>query len=82
MTLHNSGAIDPALLPHLFEPFKRARRKSHSNGLGLGLFISHEIIRSHGGDVLVRSNELEGTTFVITLPRRPALGEKRGDSAP
>jgi two-component system sensor histidine kinase/response regulator len=69
VSVHNSGVIDPHKLPTLFEPFKGHRRSSHSSGLGLGLYISHEIIAAHGGEVHVRSNEHEGTTFMLTLPR-------------
>jgi signal transduction histidine kinase len=69
VSVHNAGVIDPQKLATLFEPFKGHRRSSHSSGLGLGLYISHEIIRAHGGEVHVRSNEHEGTTFMITLPR-------------
>jgi sigma-B regulation protein RsbU (phosphoserine phosphatase) len=38
--------------------------------VGLGLFIVHEIVRAHGGEVAVRSAADEGTTFTVTLPKR------------
>jgi sigma-B regulation protein RsbU (phosphoserine phosphatase) len=72
LTLHNGGAIDPELLPNVFTPFKRVRKgpaTSASSGLGLGLYISHQIIKAHGGDIQVRSSPEEGTTFVVRLPR-------------
>ncbi len=81
-SLHNSGAIDAAMLPRLFEPFKGgARKRGSSSGLGLGLYISHEIIVAHGGELEVRSDEEHGTTFVITLPRHctPAPRPPRGE---
>jgi PAS domain S-box-containing protein len=37
-------------------------------GLGLGLYISHEIARAHGGAMDVRSSVEEGTTFIVRLP--------------
>jgi two-component system NtrC family sensor kinase len=51
-------------LEHLFEPFYST--KPHS--LGLGLFISHNIVLEHGGHMEVDSQEGEGTTFGIWLP--------------
>ncbi len=66
--------IPPDLLPVIFDPFRRGgdetRRKGE--GVGLGLFIAEQIVRSHGGTISVRSSRDEGTTFSITLPR----GEK------
>jgi two-component system CheB/CheR fusion protein len=43
--------------------------KEHS-GLGLGLYISHEIVRQHGGTITVQSIKDEGSTFTVTLPVR------------
>ena len=41
-----------------------------STGLGLGLFITRELVRVHGGSIDVRSDESVGTTFTVVLPRR------------
>lgn len=72
LTLHNGGAIPPALLPQIFEAFARdpSSAGKASSGLGLGLYISAEIVRAHGGEIEVRSNETEGTSFLVSLPRR------------
>lgn len=50
----------------VFDPFFSKREK----GTGLGLAIVMNIIRKHGGDIIVVSEEDEGTAFRITLPRR------------
>jgi signal transduction histidine kinase len=76
LTLHNEGAIDAALLPRIFAPFKRhhgdAPASGASSGLGLGLYISQQIIQAHRGAIEVSSSPATGTTFVVTLPRNAA----------
>jgi PAS domain S-box-containing protein len=72
VNVHNSGAIPEELLPRLFEPLVGSGRSlEHSSGLGLGLYITREIVRAHGGSIEVLSDEASGTTFVVTLPRSP-----------
>ncbi len=77
--VHNAGAIAPETLATLFEPFRVARRQHQTHGLGLGLFITREVVRVHGGAVDVASSEEHGTTIRICLPRG-APGA--GDAAP
>lgn len=62
--------IPPAVLPFIFEAFRRVRtaHRSQTQGLGLGLFIAQEIARLHGGSIAATS-ESEGTTFRVLLPR-------------
>ncbi|PTL84911.1 ATP-binding protein [Vitiosangium sp. GDMCC 1.1324] len=73
--VHNQGRpIPEELLPRIFEPFRRATEDSagqHASGLGLGLYISRQIVQSHGGTLDVRSSKEEGTTFIVRLPRQP-----------
>jgi two-component system sensor histidine kinase/response regulator len=53
----------------VFEKFYRVEETSmHYQGLGIGLYISAEIIRRHGGDVGVLSNPGEGSEFYFTMP--------------
>lgn len=53
----------------VFEKFYRVEEIAlHYQGLGIGLYISAEIIRRHGGDVGVVSNVGEGSEFFFTIP--------------
>jgi signal transduction histidine kinase len=64
--------IRPDLLPHLFEAFKGGAAGSRGNGLGLGLYITQQIVQAHGGAVSATSGH--GTTVLsVRLPRRAAL---------
>lgn len=62
----NGPGIDPAYLPHIFEPFFST--KEPGQGTGLGLSITYSIIRNHHGSVHVESTVGQGTTFTILLP--------------
>lgn len=71
-TVHNLGpAIPEDQLPSLFDPFRRALygKDANTRGLGLGLFISRQIVVAHGGSLTVTSSPDEGTTFTVVLPR-------------
>jgi signal transduction histidine kinase len=75
-SVHNEGPpIPETLLPTLFEPFTKATQDAQDRldgpqGLGLGLYIAHEIVHAHGGTLVVSSSASEGTTFKFALPRR------------
>ena len=65
----------------LFSKFYRAgNAEAYQSGLGLGLFISHEIVRQHGGAIDVESVEGQGSIFSVTLPivdvAEPALSHQ------
>jgi PAS domain S-box-containing protein len=71
LEISNPGPpIDPVLLRTLFDPFRQGHpgRAGRGGGLGLGLFIVRELVRAHGGEVSVRSEAREGTTFRVALP--------------
>jgi len=72
LEVHNWGLPIPGeRLPHIFDPFVRAQdmRSAQRNGLGLGLYITHEIVRAHSGLLGVTSTSQEGTRFWLRLPR-------------
>jgi signal transduction histidine kinase len=62
---------------HLFERFFRAENaKGRVSGMGLGLYISREIIQRHGGVMWVDSEEDQGSLFGIALPMVAATDEE------
>ncbi|HLM47916.1 MAG TPA: ATP-binding protein, partial [Myxococcaceae bacterium] len=61
--------IAPEDQARIFDRFERATQDKRVHGLGLGLWISREIVESHGGQIQVRSAPGEGSTFTVELPR-------------
>ena len=51
----------------MFDPYVTTRKIGE--GMGLGLAISRKIMFDHGGDLLLVSSSLQGTTFRLVLPR-------------
>ena len=69
ITVSNGGTIPPELMPHLFDAFRGGEREpGRHQGLGLGLFIAHQIVRAHRGAIEAKSQD-NVTTFRVTLPR-------------
>jgi PAS domain S-box-containing protein len=56
--------IPPHILPKIFDPFFTTKPR----GIGLGLSITYQIIKKHGGTINVESQWEKGTTFLINLP--------------
>lgn len=68
ITVSNSGLPIPAsVLPHLFMPYSRGKVRPGQEGLGLGLYISKEIVLAHGGSINVISDNTQ-TEFTILFP--------------
>ncbi|HET9253215.1 MAG TPA: ATP-binding protein, partial [Candidatus Eisenbacteria bacterium] len=82
VTLHDAGShaelrvrdtgvgIPEADLPRVFERFhrvKQSRSRTHE-GTGIGLALVQELVKLHGGEVAVRSEEGRGTTFTVRVP--------------
>ena len=62
----NGTGIPPGVMEKIFQPFFTT--KPTGQGTGLGLSMSYDIIKAHGGELKVESREQEGTTFIIHLP--------------
>ena len=73
VVVHDTGpGIAPDRLNDIFEPFVQAGADlARQQGVGLGLAIGRELARGMGGDLIARSEEGQGATFVLTLPRGP-----------
>lgn len=71
LLVHNRGVIPDSLLPGIFEPLHSSndRKYEGSSGLGLGLYITRQIVEAHAGAIHVTSSESDGTRFVVELPR-------------
>ncbi|TFH02570.1 MAG: HAMP domain-containing histidine kinase [Calditrichales bacterium] len=66
-------------IPYIFEKMYRASNstKISVKGTGLGLYLTSQIVKAHGGKIKVRSKENVGTEFIVQLPRNftPAMEE-------
>ena len=60
--------IAPDVLPRLFDPFFSTKE----SGSGLGLALTQQIVKDHGGDLAVQSTLGRGTTFTVSVPAKPA----------
>ena len=89
ISVHNEGRpISPDNLATIFDPLTRGLAKAQEDpdrmSLGLGLFITRQIVLAHGGSIGVESSAGKGTTFTARLPRLapPAEDEIRGAFPP
>jgi two-component system sensor histidine kinase/response regulator len=70
LCVHNEGEIPHDQLASIFEPFHLgAENRRAAQGLGLGLYIVKQFVEAHGGSVQVFSDEKEGTSFDVVMPR-------------
>ncbi len=67
IVIHNQGEVPPAVRQTFFEKYATAGKQG---GTGLGTYSARLIARTHGGDIGFSTSEAEGTTLVISLPRR------------
>ncbi len=65
----NGNGIPKNALDKIFQPFFTT--KPTGQGTGLGLSLSYDIVKAHGGELTVETEEGEGTIFTITIPNNP-----------
>jgi signal transduction histidine kinase len=84
LSVHNTGPPIPEdAMPNIFDRFFQADPAGASKdaNTGLGLAITREIVRAHGGEVTATSSEAGGTEFVITLPAPKDASTAEDDAA-
>jgi PAS domain S-box-containing protein len=67
ITDHGIG-IAPEHRGKIFQRFYQAQKRTYLEGMGLGLYISHEIVVLHGGTIQVEFPSEGGTRFIVSLP--------------
>ncbi|HXI18554.1 MAG TPA: ATP-binding protein, partial [Chloroflexota bacterium] len=64
------------LVSSLFYRSRTAGTHQTASGMGLGLYISKEIVARHGGRIWVESQPGTGSTFYVSLPREPQVVQR------
>jgi signal transduction histidine kinase len=68
----NGRGLRPEQMQQLFQrPYLRSKHEAHRTGMGMGLYLSAQIIKAHGGQMGVESQPGQGSTFWFTLPLSP-----------
>ena len=83
ITVEDDGCgIQPEALSRIFDPFFTT--KETGKGTGLGLSVVYNLVKQHGGEILVKSRPGKGSTFRVLLPRREPVAprEEALDASP
>jgi len=91
IAVNNQGPpIAADKIASVFDPMVRIAANVGANGvegdyiertsLGIGLYISREIVHAHGGQIVVASNARDGTTFTVAMPRMPVAFRSMHDA--
>ena len=62
----NGSGIPKKVMDKIFQPFFTT--KPTGQGTGLGLSLSYDIVKAHGGEIKVETKDKEGTQFIVVLP--------------
>jgi signal transduction histidine kinase len=62
----NGIGIESTIIEKIFDPFFTT--KPTGEAAGIGLYLSHEVLQNHGGDITVESEKDQHTSFTITIP--------------
>jgi len=75
--------IAPEDSARVFEQFVRVGDRLRTSGLGLGLYITRQLVEAHGGTISVQSTLGAGSTFTVALPTLvPETAETQGSGPP
>jgi PAS domain S-box-containing protein len=81
LTVRDHGVgIPPHKLDAIFERFERGPEASRSGGFGIGLWVVRNVCAALGGSISVESSVGVGSTFAVSLPRRPDRDQRRQES--
>ena len=64
--------ISPTDQQRIFEQFERVAGNDGTGGLGLGLYITRQLVQAHGGSITVDSQPGQGSVFIVSLPLQAA----------
>lgn len=64
----NGNGIKDSIKEKIFQPFFTTKPKGQ--GTGLGLSLSYDIVKVHGGELKVETKVVEGSVFIIQVPTR------------
>jgi PAS domain S-box-containing protein len=59
-------------LPRIFERFERSASTRHYGGMGLGLYVTRQIVEAHGGSIAAQNLAAGGVRFTVRIPLLPA----------
>lgn len=77
LTVSDKGiGIPEEAQERIFERFERVVSNHEYKGLGVGLYITYQIVKAHGGDIKVKSELNQGSTFTILLPIKDKAVQK------
>ncbi|MCM2276833.1 MAG: ATP-binding protein [Oligoflexia bacterium] len=77
LTVQDRGlGVDPKDQAKIFERFERAVSSGHFGGLGLGLYITRQIVQAHEGEIGIESEPGKGSRFTVRLPLRRGREER------
>lgn len=73
--VRDSGiGISAEAIKRIFEPFKQLNGEQYGGGLGIGLYLTKQLVEMHGGSVEVESAGVDrGSTFTVSLPYEPGV---------
>lgn len=81
ISVANEGPVIPReRIAGIFDALKGGAASGDRRHLGLGLYIVDKIVEAHGGSIDIRSSAAEGTTFLVSLPRRPVSHRRRRET--